>query len=236
MKALRIDLLDALAMGVPAYGEFFSPTAALRAMVVGRPQPHGAAAKEGALKLAGAHFQLLSHLASDLGLPPEPGRKRFKRSLEKGAFSVLPEQLDFAPALTSDWKPAFRTHAFLSALPREFVTELVQLAPPVVAPVPEEAARFAVLGNILSGVLATRCLPGQAIPVRRLRESTGPRWAPTDLVAWGLPLLAPVVESHQRHIAEIAPSLEVASLIAGVSRATAARYRSDWVSAEERRA
>jgi len=141
---------------------------------------------------------------------------------------ALPEQLDFAPSSTSDWKPAFRTHAFLSALPREFVTELVHLAPPVVAPVPEEAARFAVLGNVLSGVLATRCLAGQSIPVRRLKESTGPRWAPTDLVAWVLPLLAPVVEVKRRRIAQIAPSLEVATLIAGVSRATAARYRSGW--------
>ena len=236
MKALRTDLLDALAMRVSAYGEFFSPAAALRAMVVGRPQPHGAAAREGAIKLAGTYYQLLGHLASDLGPTPEPGRKKFKRSLEKGAFEVLSEQLVLAPPLTSARKPAFRTHAFLSALPRDFVTELVHLAPPVVAVVPEEAARFAVLGNVLSGVLATRCLAAQAIPVRRLRESTGPRWAPTDLVAWGLPLLAPVVESHRRHIAEIAPSLEVATLIAGVSRATAARYRSDWVSAEERRA
>jgi len=115
------------------------------------------------------------------------------------------------------------------------VTELVHLAPPVVASVPEESSRFAVLGNVLSGVLATRCLAGQAIPVRRLKEATGPRWAPTDLVTWALPLLAPVVEVHRRRIAEIAPSLEVASLIAGVSRATAARYRSGWEPAEERR-
>jgi hypothetical protein len=233
MKALRIDLLDALAMGGPAYGGAYSPAAALRAMAEGRPGSHRAAAKNGALKLAGTYFQLLSHLASDLGLPPEPGRKRFKRSLEKGAFTVLSEQLEFAPSVNSDWKPAFRTHAFLSVLPKEFVTELVHLAPPVVASVPEEAPRFAVLGNVLSGVLATRCLAGQAIPVRRLKESTGPRWAPADLVAWALPRLAPVVEVHRRRIAEIAPSLEVATLIAGVSRATAARYRSVGAPAEE---
>lgn len=235
MKALRIDLLDALAMPVLAYGEVFSPSAALRSMVEGRPRPHGAAAKEGALKLAGTYVQLLGHLASDLGPTPGPGGKRFKRSLEKGGFEALPEQLVFAPSLSSVWKPAFRTHTFLSALPPDFVTELVHLAPPVVAPIPEATSRFAVLGNLLSGVLATRCLSGQSIPVRRLKESTGPRWAPTDLVAWALPLLAPVVEVHRRRIAEIAPSLEVASLITGVSRATAARYRSDWASAEERR-
>jgi len=233
MKALRIDLLDALAMGGPAHGKSYSPTAALRAMAEGRPCSHRAAAKEGALKLAGTYFQLLSHLASDLGVPPQPGRKRFKRSLEKGAFMALPEQLDFAPSASSHWKPAFRAHAFLSALPREFVTELVRLAPPVIAPIPQDAGRFAVLGNVLSGVLATQCLRGQSIPVRRLRESTGPRWAPIDLVAWALPVLAPVVEVHRRRIAEIAPSLEVAALIAGLSRATAARYRSDMAAAEK---
>lgn len=225
MKAPRIDLLDALAMPVLAYGEFYSPAAALRAMVEGRPRPHGSAATDGALKLAGTYVHLLGHLAGDLGPLPEPGRKRFNRSLERGAFEALPEQLVFAPAAYDGWRPAFRAHAFLSALPTDFLVELVQLAPPVVAPLPREPNRFAVLGNVLSGVLATRCLPEREITVRRLKEPTEPRWAPTDLVAWALPRLAPIVAANRHHIAEIAPDLNVASLIAGVSRATAARYR-----------
>jgi|JI7StandDraft_1071085.scaffolds.fasta_scaffold107856_2 hypothetical protein len=226
MKAVRIDLLEALAMPVLAYGEFYSPSAALRSMVEGRPRPHGSAAKDGALKLAATYAQLLGRLAEDLGPTLEPGRKRFKRVFEKGAFQAMPEQLVFAPTPHAGWRPAFRAHGFLAALPTEFVAELVQLGPPVVAPLPDESGRFAVIGNVLSGFLATRCLPGREIPVRRLKEPTGPRWAPADLVAWALPRLAPIVATNRQRIAEIAPDLPVASLITGVSRATAARYRS----------
>ncbi|MBT9136278.1 MAG: hypothetical protein DDT34_01352 [Firmicutes bacterium] len=217
MKAPRIDLLDALAMPVLAYGEFYSPATALRAMVEGWPRPHSSAAEDGALKLAGTCLQLLGHLAGDLGQRPELDRRRFKRAIEKGAYVVPPEQLVFAPAPSAGWRPAFKTHAFLSALPGDFVLELVQLAPPVVAPLPYEPNRFAVLGNVLSGFLATRCLPGREITVRRLREPAGPRWTPTDLVAWALPRLAPIVAADRQHIAEIAPDLHVVSVITGGS-------------------
>lgn len=227
MKAPRIDLLDALAMPVLACGRSVSPAAALRAIAEGRPQPRRVSATDATLKLAATYFQLLGHLAFDLGPTPEPGRKRFNRSFEEAGSKALPEHLVFASPLGSSWKPALRTHVFLSALPPDFVTELVRLAPPVVAALPDDSSRFAVLGNVLSGFLAAHCLAGRAIFVRRLKASTGPRWTPNDLVTWALPLLAPVVEVHRKRIAQIAPSLEVASLIAGVSRATAARYRSD---------
>jgi len=212
-------------MPVLAYGKNYSASGALRAMVEERPLLHGAAALDGALKLAATYAQLLDHLAADLGPMPEPGRKIFNRSLEKGAFEALPEQLVFAASPATGWRPAFRTQAFLSALPTDFVTELVHLAPPVVAPIPRDPTRFALLGNVLSGLLAIRCLAGEAIPMRRLKKATGPRWTPTDLVAWALPGLESVVKTHRRRIARIAPDLDVATLIIGTSRATAARYR-----------
>jgi len=228
MPSPRADLLDALALPVLGHGEYFSPSAALRAMVAGRSLPFGAAANEAAILAAGTYLQLLRLLSADLGPMPEPGRRRFDRLREKGAHEAMPEQLVFTPVPGPGRRPAFRTHAFLSALPTDFVASLVRLVPPVVAPLPDDPERFAVLGNVLSGVLATRCLAGQVIPVRRLAVATGPRWAPTDLMAWAMPRLDRVVANHRWRIARLAPDLAVAELLTGASRATVARYRSAW--------
>lgn len=228
MPTPRADLLDALALPVLGHGEYFSPSAALRAMVAGRSLPFGAAANDAAVLTAATYLQLLSRLSADLGPMPEPGRRRFARAREKGGFEVVPEQLVFTPVPGPGLRPAFRTHAFLSALPTDFVASLVGLVPPVVAPLPDNPERFAVLGNVLSGVMATRCLAGQRIAVRRLAVATGPRWAPTDLMAWAMPPLDRVVTTHRWRIAKLAPDLRVAELLTGASRATVARYRSGW--------
>ena len=225
MPPLRTDLLDALAMPVPAIGEAFSPAGALRGLVEGRTTPHRGPAVDAGLLLAATYAQFLECLAGDVGDPKEPGHKRFNRELLKGAHRVRPDQLVFGPPPPIGPVPAIKTLSFLHRLPPSFVARVVGYAPPVVAALPDDPQRFAVLGNVLSGLLAAWCLPGQVIGTRRLEAPTGPRWSGLDLVSWGRKTLAPVVSSNRDRIAEISPNLLVAELITGASRATVARIR-----------
>lgn len=225
MPPLRADLLDALAMPVPMVGGEGSPTDVLRGLVEGRPLPHRRETKDAALILAVTYRQLLECLKADLVSPPVPGRRRFNRTFEGGVLKVQPEQLVFAPEPSMPSKPAFKTHAFLTGLSKAFATELVQLAPPVVAAVPGDLGRHAVLGNVLSAVLATRCLAGQTIRVRPLKVATRPRWAPSDLVTWALPHLNTLSDEGRSRVFEKVKDVALAELITGTSRATVFRHR-----------
>jgi len=194
-------------------------------MVEGRSSHHREPAMNWGVLLAATYARLLACLADDLGELPEPAAKRFDRELLNRICRVHSGQLVFAPRRSATPAPALKTLSFLAGLPTDFVDGLVRSAPPVVAALPKDPQRFAVLGNVLSAFLATRCLPGKRIAVRRLKVSTDPRWSPLDLVTWGLPQLNPVVTNRRDRIAAAAPTLQVAESIAGASRATVARIR-----------
>lgn len=194
-------------------------------MVESRRTSHRVQAVNSALLAAATYCQLLRHLASDGCLVRKPGRKRFDGTLEVSEHLIRVDRLVFASATEVQPVPTFRTLAFLSRLPADFVKQLTRAVPPVVSPLPGDGTRFAVLGNVLSGFLASRCLPGEMVSVRFLNRSTGPRWSPVDLLSWGDVLRESIVARHRVRIAQLAPSLEVAELITGMSRASAARYR-----------
>lgn len=216
-QPFKADLLDALVVPFKVRGAA-SPGELLRKLLVGESVA-GARRRtvDRALLLGAVYLGVLSAIAADLGdATPKalPRRKRWDSTLQDKPLWVSVDRL-VLPAFPSPKNPApaFRTRTLLAGLPPSFVREVVDWAPPVVAPAGPDDTRITVLGNLIPGFLAKYRLPGECIHLRQVNSGSVARHGLADLIPAFVPPLANLVEQERTRIAMQAPNGRLGQLL-----------------------
>lgn len=113
---------------------------------------------------------------------------------------------------------------YLRKLPASFITQCLEWAPPVITtPTVEGSCR--IVANIVPALMAWHRCPDVEVQAAQVIGHRPPGRSLPDIVRAVLHYFGPLVEEHAEEIARFAPSLELAPLLSGLSRATCARRR-----------
>lgn len=115
-------------------------------------------------------------------------------------------------------------HFFLRKIPVSLVTQCLEWAPPVIAP-PAADGSCRIVANIVPALMAWHRCPDLEVRAAQVIGHRPPSRPLPDIVRAVLHYFGPLVEEHAGEIARFAPSLELAPLLSGLSRATCARRR-----------
>lgn len=151
--------------------------------------------------------------------PLRPGTVPFWRARP---FDLELSDITWPSAPRTGLRVSASLHQFLASLPRAFVIDCLSWAPPVVSP-PGRKGRRALIGNVIPALIAWHRMPDFLIEARESDTGGHACTSLADLHGVASKYLGPLVQAHVHEIARFAPTLPLAMILSGLSRATCER-------------
>lgn len=171
------------------------------------------------LRLASLEYRLAHCVVADrrahVGLPAcEDG----SCNLAPGSSLVPAAALSWEGPVAAQARPLLLTAAFLQEVPEPLLDQVLEWAPPVVAPT-SSWGRWTVVANHFCALLARQRRPGRSVRVRRVVSPPSRIYSLSEMAQATACLFAPVCEHEIRRVAKLAAGPDEAWLLTGYSRA-----------------